>query len=227
MAEAIPRELDLIDLEPFAGDCSPGDYERHLEQMRSGNPEARDVACLAAEGTPGVVADVLDGAPLDSPDPITARRFRRNAASVLAGLRAEAVGALCARLGDEREEAGSVAAMALGILADPAVDTCVRETLAAGGPAALPAARAVRQRVARGLFSIEEAWALTAGLLASTDPDSRRAGLLLAPAFSGGFAEPAVRPLLDDADPAVAEAAREAHASIERIRQTDRARGDT
>jgi hypothetical protein len=35
-----------------------------------------------------------------------------------------------------------------------------------------------------------------------------------------------VRPLLDDPDPDVAEAARAAHASVERILQTDRFRGD-
>ena len=64
MAQAVPREIDLIDLEPYREDCSPGDYERHLEEMRSGKPDARDVACLAARGTAGVVGDVLDGAPL-------------------------------------------------------------------------------------------------------------------------------------------------------------------
>jgi hypothetical protein len=225
MAEAVPRELDLIDLESFGTDCSPGDYEHHLERMRSGNPDARDVACLAAQGSSGIVGDVLDGAPLDSPDAMTARRLRRNAASALAGLRGEAVGAVCERLGDEREEAGAFAAMALGILDDPAANTCVRDALAGGGTAARPAAVALRQRVARGLFPVDEAWALTASLLASADPGSRRAGLLLAPVFSSQLAEPAVRPLLDDPDPDVAEAAREAHASIERVLQTDRLRG--
>jgi hypothetical protein len=226
MAEAVPRELDLIDLGPFGTDCSPGEYERHLERVRSGNPDARDVACLADEGTPAVVADVLEGAPLDSPDATTARRLRRNAASALAGLRGEAVGAVCARLGDEREEASAVAAMALGILDDPAASTCVRDTLAAGGAAARPAAAALRQRVTRGLFPVDEAWAITASLLVSPDPVSRRAGLLLAPVFSGRLAEPAVRPLLDDPDPDVAVAARESHASVERVLQADRLRED-
>jgi hypothetical protein len=81
--------------------------------------------------------------------------------------------------------------------------------------------------VTRGLFPVDDAWTLTASLLGSADPDSRRAGLFLAPVFSGGLAEPAVRPLLDDPDPDVAEAARAAHASVERIRETDRTRGDT
>jgi hypothetical protein len=227
MAEGVPKELDLIDLGSFASDCSPVDYERHLERMRSGNPDARDVACVADQGTPGVVADVLDGAPLDSPDPMAARRLRRNAASALAGLRGEAVAAVCARLGDEREEARAVAAMALAVLDDPAAATCVRDALARGGTAARPAAIALRQRVARGLFPVDEAWALTASILGSADPESRRAGLLLAPVFSGGRAEPAVRPLLDDADPEVAEAARQAHESIERVLQADRLRGDS
>jgi hypothetical protein len=227
MAEAVPKELDLIDLQPFRGDCSPADYERHIEQLRGGNPDARDVACLAALGTPGVVADVLDGAPLVSPDAMTERRLRRNAASVLAGLRGEAVDTLCVRLGDEREEARRVTAMALGVMEDPAATTCVRDRLASGAPPARAAAAALRQRVARGLFPVDEAWALTGALLGSPDPEARMAGLLLAPLFASGLAEPAVRPLLDDADPDVAEAAREAHGSIERVLQTDRLRGDT
>jgi hypothetical protein len=224
MAEAVPRELDLIDLEPFGGDCSPGDYERHLERMHAGNPDARDVACLAAQGGPGVVGDVLDAAPLDSPDALTARRLRRNAASVLAGLGGDAVAAVCERLADDREEARTVATMALGVLDDAGVNGCLRDALAEGGPAAGAAAVALRQRVTRGLLPADEAWALTASLLASADPESRRAGLLLAPVFSGALAEPAVRPLLDDPDPDVAAAAREAHGSVERILQADRLR---
>jgi hypothetical protein len=226
MAEIVPKELDLIDLEPFRGDCSPGDYERHLEELRLGNPDARDVACLAARASPAVVSDVLDGAPLTSPDGMTARRLRRNAASVLAGLRGEAIETLCARLADDREEARAVAAMALGVAGDPAVTTCVRDSLAGGGTPALAAAEALRQRVTRGLFPVTEAWALTTSLLGAPDPDARRAGLLLAPVFASGLAEPAVRPLLEDADPDVADAARTAHGTIERVRATDRLRGD-
>ncbi len=226
MAETVPKELDLIDLQPFRGDCSPGDYERHLEQVRFGNPDARDVACLAARGGPGVVADVLDGAPLTSPDGMTARRLRRNAASVLAGLHGDAIETLCARLADEREEARGVAAMALGVVDDLAATTCVRDSLAAGGPPALAAAAALRQRVTRGLFPVSEAWALTTSLLGAPDPDARMAGLLLAPVFAPGLAEPAVRPLLEDADPDVADAARKAHGTIESVLQTDRLRGD-
>jgi hypothetical protein len=88
------------------------------------------------------------------------------------------------------------------------------------------AARALRQRVARGLDTVDETWAVTRSALASADPGSRRAGLVLAPVFSGAFAAPAVRRLLDDADPDVAAAAREALASIERVLQTDRMRGN-
>jgi WD40 repeat protein/serine/threonine protein kinase len=225
-AESVPRELDLIDLAPFSVDCSPGDYAIHLESVLGGGPEARDIACVAALGTPGVVGDVLDGAPLDAAESLVALRLRRNAASVLAGLRGEAAAAVCARLADERPEAREVAAMALGLLDDPGVGACVRDALAGGGTAAVPAARALRQRVTRGLFPVEEAWALTTDALASTDPDSRKAGLVLATVFAGAVAEPAVRPLLDDADPDVADAARQAHASIERILQTDRMRGN-
>jgi WD40 repeat protein/serine/threonine protein kinase len=226
MAQEVPRELDLIPLEPFTNDCSPDDYERHLEAVRAGNPGARDVACVAARGTPGVVADVLDGAPLDAPEPLTERRLRRNAASALAGLRGDAVTAVCQRLGDERESARDVAAMALSLLDDPAAGTCVRDALAGGGVAASSAARALRQRVARGLVPVGDAWALTTAALASGDPDTRKGGLLLARVFSGAVAGPAVRPLLDDPDPEVAAAAREADASIRRVLQTDRLRGN-
>ena len=226
MARAVRSELDLIDLEPYREDCSPGDYERHLEEMRSGKPDARDVACLAARGTAGVVGDVLDGAPLVSPDALTALRLRRNAASALAGLRGEAVEALCARLGDEREEARLVVATALAVMDDDAA-VCVRQALSGGSPTARAAAAvALRQRVARGLFPVEEAWTLTRALLASPDPFARIDGLLVAPVFTGDAVEPAVRPLLEDADPDVAAAAREAVDTLERVRKIDEARGD-
>jgi hypothetical protein len=226
MAQAVPRELDLIDLEPYRADCSPGDYERHLEGMLSGNPDARDVACLAAQGTAGVVGDVLDGAPLVSPDPLTALRLRRNAASALAGLRGEAVEALCDRLGDEREEVRRVVAMALAVMDDDAT-VCVRNTLSGGSPVAqAAAAAALRQRVARGLFPVDEAWTLTKALLANPDPVARIGGLLVAPVFTGDVVEPAVRPLLEDADPDVAASAREAVDAIKNVRKTDEAHGD-
>ncbi len=223
MARTVPTELDLIDLERFAENCAPDQYEHHLDNMRQGKPEAHDVACVAAQDTPAVVSDVLDGAPLDAEDPMTARRLRRNAASALAGLTGDAVAAICERLADQRDAARDVAAMALGLMADPAAGTCVRGALAGGGSAAPPAARALRQRVTRGLFPVDEAWSLTLALLGSTDADSRKAGLLLAPVFSGALAEPAVRRLLADTDPDVAEAAREAHAAVEGAIQTDRA----
>jgi hypothetical protein len=227
MGQAVPRELDLIDLEPYRGNCSPGDYERHLEGMRSGNPDARDVACLAARGTAGVVADVLDGAPLASSEPLTALRLRRNAASALAGLSGEAVGALCARLGDEREDARRVVAMALAVMDDDDATACVHDALSSGSPAVLAsAAAALRQRVARGLFPVDEAWALTRALLANPDPAARIGGLLVAPVFTGDTIEPAVRPLLEDADPDVAASAREAVEAIERVRRIDEAHGD-
>jgi hypothetical protein len=229
MAQAVPREVDLVDVARYRDDCAPSDYERHLEQVRGGNPDARDVACLAARGTPGIVADVLDGAPLGSDDAMEARRRRRNAASALVGLEGDdAVGALCARLGDDREEARGVAALVLGVLADPAASACLRGTLRDGAPPAhAAAAAALRQRVARGLFPVDEAWTLTGTLLGSADPESRIAGLSVAPLFASDTAEPAVRPLRDDADPDVAAAAGAALAAIARVRSTDQVGGDT
>jgi WD40 repeat protein len=225
--QIVPNEIDLIDLAPFRGSCSPGDYERHLEQLRFGKPDARDVACLAAQGTPGVVADVLDGAPLDAPEPLTALRLRRNAASVLAGLPSEAVPALCARLDDEREDARHVTAMALGVMEDDEASACVRHALSAGSPAEqAAAAEALRQRVTRGRFPVEEAWTLTRALLVHPDPAARMGGLLVAPVFSGDPVEPAVLPLLQDEDPDVAASAREALDALQRLRKIDSTHGD-
>ena len=223
--QTVPGEFDLIDLAPFRGSCAPGDYERHLEQMRSGNPDARDVACLAARGTAGVVADVLDAAPLSAPDALTARRLRRNAASALAGLPGDTVPALCARLADEREDARRVVSMALGVMDEDAATTCVREALSGGSPSAqAAAAAALRQRVARGHFPVDEAWALTRALLASPDAAARIAGLHAAPVFTGDPIEPAVLPLLTDPDPDVAASATEALNTIKQIRKIDTAR---
>jgi WD40 repeat protein/serine/threonine protein kinase len=229
MAQAVPREVDLIDVDAYLGDCSPGDYERHLDELRRGNPDARDVACLAARGAPGLVADVLDGAPLGSEDALEARRRRRNAASALAGLEGDdAISALCARLGDARAETGEVAALVLGVLSDPAASTCVRDTLREGGPLThRAAATALRQRTARGLFPVDEAWDLTSALLGSAAPESRLAGLSLVSLFDGDTALAAVRPLQDDADPEVAAAAAEAIDAIARVRRTDQLRPDT
>jgi HEAT repeat protein len=227
MAQAVAGEFDLIDLRPYLEDCSPGDYERHLERMRSGNPDARDVACLAAQGTAGVVGDVLDEAPLASPEPLTALRLRRNAASALAGLEGDAALALCARLGDEREEARRVAAMALAVMEDGQATACVRDALSDTSPARLVSAAAVlRGRAARGLFPADEAWTLTRALLASPDRAARIGGLLVAPVFTGDAVEPAVRPLLEDADPGVAAAARDAVGAIESARRIDEAYGE-
>ena len=66
---------------------------------------------------------------------------------------------------------------------------------------------------------MDEAWGLTGTLLGSADPESRLAGLSVAPLFDGDTAEPAVRPLQDDADPEVAAAATEALEAIARVRR--------
>jgi hypothetical protein len=228
MAQAVPKEVDLVDLAPFRGDCSPGDYERHLERMRTGNPDGRDVACLAAQGTPGVVADVLDGAPLTSPDALAARRLRRNAASALAGLPGDAVATLCERLEDERAEVRSTVALALGVMAAAAVVDCVRSTLVSGSPPAQSAAAsALRQQAARGLVKAAEAWSLVEGLLQSPEPQARMAGLHVAEVFTATTAEPAIRGLLGDTDPDVAAAARQTLDAVEGLHRTDLLRGDT
>jgi WD40 repeat protein/serine/threonine protein kinase len=222
MAKVVPAELDLIDLAPFRRDCSPADYELHLERMRAGNPEARDVACIAAAGMAGAVADVLDSAPLASPDELAGLRLRRSAASALAGLPSEAISVLCARLEDERPEARETVAMALGVMSDGAAVECVRGAAVSGTPAAQWAAgAALRQQLARGRIGAVEGWALIEDLLGRPESGARKAGLRVAPIFAAATAEPAVRRLLEDSDPDVAGAAREALASIDAVRRAD------
>jgi hypothetical protein len=225
MVETVPKEVDLVDLAAFRRGCAPGDLERHLEAVRTGKPSATDVACVADGGGPPVVSVVLDEAPLTGPDPLATRRHVRDAASVLSGLSGDAVAFACRRLEHPRPEARSAVSLALGVLDDPAAVACVRDTLAAGSPAAQAAAvAALRQRLVRGLFPVDEAWSIARSLLASPAPGTRLAGLPLQTVFAGDVAEPAVRPLQDDADPEVARAAREALAAIDRIRSTDQAR---
>src|SRR5262249_36746020 len=213
----------LIDLAPFRQDCSPADYELHLERMRTGNPEARDVACIAASGTAGIVADVLDGVPLDGPDPLAALRSRRGAAATLAGLPGAAASVRCARREDERPEARDTVAMALGVMSDAAAVDCVRAAVVSGTPPAQWAAgAALRQQVARGRIGPAEAWALVEELLRRPEPGARRTGLRVAPVFVAAIAEPAVRGLLEDSDPDVAAAAHEALGSIDAVRRADK-----
>jgi WD40 repeat protein len=226
MREGVPREIDLVDLEPFQGDCAPADDERHLDAFRAGRPSARDIACVAARGGPGVVADVLDGAPLDGEEPLEAHRLLRNAASALAGLGEDAVPELCARLEDERAEAREAAALALGVRKGSAADECLREVLSGGSPSGQAAAgRALRQRIARGRFPADEGFALVRQLLVATSPEARIAGLNLAPLFAAEISEPAVRPLEADPEAEVREAAARALAAIDGARRADLLRG--
>jgi hypothetical protein len=226
MREGVPREVDLADLGAFREDCAPADYERHFDAMRAGRPSARDMACVAARGGPGVVADVLDGVPLAAEEPLETVRLVRNAASVLAGLGEEAVPELCARLEEERAEAREAAALALGVREDTAADGCLREVVSGGSPAGRAAAgRALRQRLARGLFPADEGFTLVRLLLAGDAPEARLAGLSLAPLFAGDVSEPVVRPLEGDPEAEVREAAARALAAIDRARRADLLRG--
>ena len=227
LAQAVPREIDLIDLERLTPFCKPSDYGPHLERVVAGNPESSDVACVAASGQPAVVADVLDHAPLDDGEPMTARRLRRNAASALAPLRGDAATALCARLSDAREPARSVAAMALGVNRDAAAINCVRDVLETGsGVGRAAAARAFRQQLTRGFVRADAGWASVESLLRSPDPQARREGLALLPLFSAAFARPAAEALLQDPEAEVAEAARHAVSEVEGIHRADLLQGD-
>ena len=228
MREAVPAEIDLLDVAPFSRDCSPDAYTDHLDRLHSGTPEARDLACLAALGDPATVADVLDGAPLAGSQPTDTSRLVRNAASVLAALPPEALPALCPRLGDAREEVSRVVGIALAEAEPGAAVDCVRETLRTGSPWAKAAAVVpLRQLLAREGLGAEEGRTLVEGLLRDEAPETRAAGLRAASMFAFTFAEPAVRPLLEDPDPDVADAAREALGAIERIHRIDLLAGHT
>jgi hypothetical protein len=215
-------EVDLIDLGPFQRACDPSATDAHLAAFVRGNPEAGDIACLAATGSPSIVNAALDQAPLADKDPLQTRRLRRNAASLLVGLGSPAVEPLCSRLGDARAEVRSLAAFALGVTEAPAAVRCVRDTLTGGGPdARSSAASALPHLLARDRIGADEGWTLVGRLLSDADPAVRVAGLGLLHLFSASFAEPAAQALLPDPDAAVAAAARDALASIRSIRQTD------
>jgi WD40 repeat protein len=215
-------EEDLIEVGRFQQGCDPGATEAHLAALVGGNPEARDVACLAATGSAGVVGAALDQVPLTDPEALKAHRLRRNAASLLVGLGPAAVEPLCARLGDVRTDVRSLAAFALGVTEAPAAASCVRDTLATGSPdARVAAASALPHLLAHGRVGVDEGWTLVEGLLRDSNPAVRTAGLRLLHLFSATFAEPAAQALAEDPDTAVAGAAKEALAAIRGVRKTD------
>jgi WD40 repeat protein len=227
LVEAIPAEVDLMDLGPFQRTCDADAYGRYLDSVVSGNPAAGDVACVAALGTAATVSDVLDLAPLDADDAMTNVRLKRNAASALAGLPAGAMEALCARLGDPDLHVRRVTAMALAGRADEAAATCVRTTFASDDPVASQAAVfPFRHLLARGVIGVDEGWTLVQSLLQHPDPEFRIAGLKALPMYTSRVSEPLARPLLDDPDPAVASAAEEALGAIENALRTDLLRGN-
>jgi WD40 repeat protein len=226
-ARTIPTEIDLIRLDRLTPFCRPEDYGAHLGRLVSGHPEAKDVACVAAAGQPSVVADVLDGAPLEDADPMAARRLRRNAASALAELKGTAAESVCARLSDPRDAVRAVAEVALGVNGDASAVSCVRDAVENGGGAGqASAARAFRQQLARGFVPVASGWATVQSLLRSPDPAARREGLRLVPLFSSAFARPAAEALFQDPDADVAKAARAAVAEVDGMKRTDLMMGD-
>ena len=229
MAQAVPKELDLDRPRALSTDCSPGDYERHLEQMRSGNPDARDVACLAARGALGRRggrarrrATRLSRAP-DRPAPAPQRRLgsrrapgRRRPVAVRPPRRRPRRGPPRHGHGPRRHDRrrrhdlrppGSWRA-GLRRYRPPRPPPC------ASGPHGACSRRARRGPSPKAL-------------LASPDPAVRISGLLVAPLFTGDAVEPAVLPFLQDADPDVAATAREAVDAIHNVHRIDEAHGDT
>ena len=224
--ESVPSEIDLLDLKPFSAACNADAYDTHLDRVLSGNAAAGDVACVAVLSDSQTVDEILQ-APLTDADALVAHRYRRNAFSALAGVAPEAVDALCARLGDPDSDVRLVVGTALAGRDDGAAVDCVRQTLSGGSGVALDAAVVpFRHHLARGLIGVDEGWAILQALLADPDPDARIAGLKAAPMYTARVSEPLVRPLLRDADPAVAEAANTALGRISAILRTDLLRGN-
>ena len=225
MEGAVGAEMDVIDLGPFQTGCDADGYPAHLERMISGNPEARDVACLAAHSTARTVTEVLDRAPIEDADPVVWLRLRRNAASALSGVQPAALDALCARLADPSPNVRRIVGTALAVRDDAA--SCVRNTLSGGTPTARGAAvLPLRQHLARGVIGVDEGWTLVQGLLQHPDPEVRIAGLEALPMYTARVSEPLARPLLEDPDPAVAEAAVQTLGRIDSIHRTDLLRGN-
>jgi HEAT repeat protein len=83
-----------------------------------------------------------------------------------------------------------------------------------------------RHLLAGGVISVDEGWTLVQSLLRNPDPGIRIAGLRALPMYTSRVSEPLARPLLDDPDPAVVEAAEEALGAIENALRTDLLRGN-
>jgi hypothetical protein len=227
MEKAVTAQVDLIDLDAFQTDCGPAAYSAHLDRMLSGNPEARDVACLAALSNAGTVSEVLDRAPLDDPDPTVALRLRRNASSVLAGVQPSGLDALCTRLADPSPLVRRIAGMALAGRADEGAAACVQRVLSGGTATARRAAVfPLQQHLARGVIGVDEGWTLVQGLLQQADPEARIAGLEALPMYTARVSEPLARPFLEDLDPGVAEAAGQVLGRIDSIHRADLLRGN-
>lgn len=227
LEEAVPAEVDLIDLGAFQGDCRTDAYSVHLDRVLSGNPEARDVACLAVLASAQTVSEVLDRAPLDDTDPVVALRLRRNAASALSGVPPPALEALCVRLADPSRRVREIVGTALAARGDDGAAACVRSALTGGSPLARGAAiLPFRHHLARGVIGVDEGWTLVRGLLQDPDPEGRIAGLEALPMYTARVSEPLASPLLEDPDPAVAEAAGRALGIISNVHRTDLLRGN-
>jgi HEAT repeat protein len=156
-----------------------------------------------------------------------ALRLRRNAASALAGVQPPALDALCARLADPRLLVRRIVGIALAGRSDEESAACVRNTLSVGSPAARGAAIfPFRHHLARGIVGVDEGWTLVQGLLQHPDPEVRIAGLEALSMYTARVSEPLGRPLLEDPDSAVAEAAGQALGRIDDIHRTDLLRGN-
>jgi WD40 repeat protein/serine/threonine protein kinase len=227
MATAVRAEIDLINLESFSSGCRPESYDAHLYRVVAGNPEASDVACVAAGSNASTVNAILDLAPLEDSDGAKAHRLVRTAASALAGVQPSGMDALCARLSDPRRIVRRVVGIALAEGPEPGVVDCVRSTITGGSSVGRAAAiLPLRQHLARGVLGVQEGWDLIQGLLQHPDPAARIAGLRALSMFTSRVSEPVATPLLEDPDPAVAEVAQEVLGTIASILRTDQIRGN-
>jgi WD40 repeat protein/serine/threonine protein kinase len=225
VSQAVVKEIDLIDLGAFGGECSAGGVDHYLEEARRPDVSADTLACVARHADAATVGAYLATLSLDDPDP--ARRYtrRRNAVSLMAGLGERATGPLCHYLGAPRADARRVAGLSLAALGSPEAARCFRTALGSDdATAAQAAAESLRWFAVRSSLPPGETFDLVRSALAHAAAAVRIPALEAAAVFHPSHAAPAVEPLAADPDPRVAQEARRALGFIRSLKALDAGR---